>query len=230
MVQDHSNNTGRDKYFGTSPENTIAGELREELSDNQEIEKPGRKTRESKYDRDDKFMDCTSTFSGHHPDGSMELSAGIDSDIQKYEMVISEFTEIELTTRKAYHERSMDLSEIAHQQIVPGIDRRPVSAGIEKLLDTAISFIESRSYSNMKEYQREGCPVARELTDDVMLMGDSVIVTRAVGLAQDYSNWLKKKPAAKQEQESNMGYEGEMALSVIKAFISIAEYERFKGK
>jgi hypothetical protein len=146
--------------------------------------------------------------------GEVDVSvvAGHDFDLYKYESTFGRFTFEEQGMRTLYNERSREIVGMAWEQILPQqAPGREVSVGMKGLLRLAIDYLGGKSPFELEQYASEGCDVA-----------ESLITVDGVGLADRHSRQLESGGPLQT-------YYAENAIRAIRAFVSIAEYERFKG-
>jgi hypothetical protein len=96
-----------------------------------------------------------------------------------------------------------------------------VSIGVNELLRTATDFLRYMSGSDMEEYRNKGCDIHLALCDDFrQVFSNAELYYVRLNSENTPDDYFKS---------SHTRYLAENATRVIRAFVSIAEYERFKG-
>ena len=141
-----------------------------------------------------------------------------DPLLQEYESAFARNTSTELSNRGAYVSRNREVLRFAQDQIMPQTGRQPLSVGVENLLHLAFAHVSGLSDEKLREYRAQGCDVHYAL-----LREDPFHLATAISETRSYINTLDMV------ERKRVGYSAENAFRVIRAFVSIAEYERFCG-
>lgn len=144
-------------------------------------------------------------------------------DFTYYESTLARITDEEAVSRADYSSRANQLVGFAYTQLFSGFDKtgpKPeVSIGMKELLRTAIGHVSSLSQEKLHEYAREGCDIHASLLDSQFAM-------RSAKLYYDFVCGTDTDVIVRTVES----YDAEQAVRTVRAFVSIAEYERFKGR
>lgn len=162
------------------------------------------------------------------------FSEGLDHRIQYFEENISEFDDEELVRRELYHERCNNINGLVGKQISREAQSRRISGGVRRLLEVALDYISSNR-DRLATYEKNGVDIDSSLLELLSLprakgntFSTNVTIINGIDLAAEYLRWLSTGEESEGVQH-HLEYAAQQAQRVIRAFMSIAEYERFRG-
>jgi hypothetical protein len=140
-------------------------------------------------------------------------------ELVEFESKYARNTSEEFNSRNHYRGRNDQLLTFVHQQLTLNDDNMKVSVGVEGLLDVAMDFVGNLSDEELRDYKAEGCDIHYSLLKE---NGEVDALPPAVGMAQTCVAGIKDP------RRNIQSYSAENAIRVVRALVSIAEYERFK--
>tara|TARA_Y100000310_G_scaffold340912_1_gene438308 strand:- start:1107 stop:1976 length:870 start_codon:yes stop_codon:yes gene_type:complete len=234
MISNMESDNLYEKLFGIVGKNSYNTPVASKISERLDaFRKYNSRDRDSKFDK--------RPLVPHHVNYGMYLQNdregfrdGETSDFEVFECSISEFTNQELTSRGDYNQRNKDLINFVSSELDRNSQDRKLTHGTRELLDQALPYVEKHR-EMLSFYMEQGCDVHESLLSPPggmrLFKGeDESTLTSGLELARDFEQWVKDGTTTESiEVDHNREYASEQALRVIRAYVSIAEFERFKG-
>jgi hypothetical protein len=156
-----------------------------------------------------------------------------DSRFARLESAIARITDNEARDRPKYNMRCVELVEFAYNQLEKSLRDNcqipKVSIGVKELLKTSIDYVGGLSTKQLEDYYNKGCDINGALFADNLSFYGMLSGNNAIRGAKSYCDLICSGNLLVQMSDGFVSYNSELAVRVVRAFVSIAEYERFKS-